>query len=210
MNDRNRTAPVPLARNTPVPQAIVHLSLRDRPIAARAFFQAFRDLLLGLVDRHAIEKPRIDHAAVAVICDVGDHKCFRILARRTNHRRVAESIFVDEIEIALVVRRAAENRTGAVIHQNEVGDIDRQFPVCIEWMHRFDAGIEAEFFGGVDFRLRGAHAVALLDEFGELGIFYCGGLRERMVRRQRHELGAEQSVRACRENFQLAFFVGRR
>ena len=65
------------------------------------------------------------------------------------------------------------------------------------------------FSAVVDFRLGGAHAVALLDEGRELRIFCRRGLCQRMVRRQRHELGAEQSVRPRGENFQLAFFVRR-
>ena len=111
--------------------------------------------------RHAVEEARIDHAAVAVIGGVGDDEGLRILARRADHRHVAEAVFVDEIEVALVVRRAAEDRAGAVVHQDEIGDIDRQLPVRIERMHRPDAGVEAHLLGGVDRRLRGADALAL-------------------------------------------------
>ena len=37
-------------------------------------------------------------------------------------------IFPREIEVALVMGGAAEDRAGAVIHQDEIGDVDRQFP----------------------------------------------------------------------------------
>jgi hypothetical protein len=37
-----------------------------------------------------------------------------------------------EIEVALVMRRTAEDRAGAVVHQDEVGDVDRQFPRRVE------------------------------------------------------------------------------
>ena len=47
--------------------------------------------------------------AVAVIGDVGDDEGLRVLARRADHRRVAEAVFVDEVQVALVVRRAAED-----------------------------------------------------------------------------------------------------
>ena len=107
----------------------------DRAVAARLSLQPLGDFFLGFLDGHAVEETRIDHAAVAVIGDVGDDESLRVLARRAHHRRIAEAVFVGEIEVALVVRRAAENRAGAVIHQNEIGDIDRQLPVGIERMH---------------------------------------------------------------------------
>jgi len=51
---------------------------------------------------------------------------------RADHRRRAEAVFIGKIEVALVMRRAAENRAGSVIHQHEIGDIDRQQPIRIE------------------------------------------------------------------------------
>ena len=76
-------------------------------------------------------------------------------------------------------------------------------------MQRLDAGVEAHLLGGVDGCLRSTHLVALLDELRELGIFRSGGRGQRMIGRQRHELGAEQSVRPRGENLQLGFFIGR-
>ena len=136
MDDRDRAAPIALARDAPVAQAEIDLTLRHRAIAARLAFQPLRDFLLRLRDGHAVEEARIDHRAVAVIGGVGDDEGRRILTRRAHHRHVAEPVFVDEIEVALVVRRAAEDRAGAVIHQDEVGDIDRQLPARIERMQR--------------------------------------------------------------------------
>ena len=136
MDDRDRAAPVALARDAPVAQAEVDLALGHRPIAARARFSSrLATSSFASGDRHAVEEARIDHAAVAVIGGVGDDERLRVLARRADHRRVAEAVFVDEVEVALVVRRAAEDRAGAVIHQDEVGDIDRQLPRRIERMH---------------------------------------------------------------------------
>ena len=45
----------------------IHLPLADRHIAAELGFQPFCHFLLGLLDGHAVEEARIDHAAVAVI-----------------------------------------------------------------------------------------------------------------------------------------------
>ena len=136
VDDRDRAAPIALTRNAPVAQAVIDLALCDRTIAAGFLFKPVRDFFLRFVDGHAIEEARIDHAAVAIIGNVGDDERLRVLARRADHRRVAESVFVDEIEVALIVRRAAEDRAGAVVHQNEIGDIDRQLPVRIERMQR--------------------------------------------------------------------------
>ena len=77
-------------------------------------------------------------------------------------------------------------------------------------MHRLDAGVEAHLLGGVDGFLRRAHVVALLDELGELRILLRHRRGQRMIRRQRHELGAEQSVRPRGEDLQLALVVRRR
>ena len=146
-------------------------------------------------------------SAVAVIGGVGDDEALRVLARRADHRHVAEAVLVDEIQVALVVRRAAEDRAGAVFHQDEVRDIDRQLPRRIERMQRADAGVEAELLGGVDLGLRRAHVLALVDERRELRIVLRRRLRQRMIRRDRHELRAEQRVRPRRENLQLALAV---
>ncbi len=209
VDDRDRAAPIALARNAPVAQAVIDLALRHRAVAARFFLEPLGDVVECFGGTHAVEKARIDHCAVAVIGDVGDDEGLRVLPGRADHRRIAEAVFVDEVQVALVVRRAAEDGAGAVLHQNEIGDIDRQLPVRIERMHGLDAGVEAHLLGGVDRRLRGAHLLGLGDEGGEFRILRRGGRGQRMIGRQRHELGAEQSVRPRGEDFQLALFVRR-
>ena len=91
-------------------------------------------------------------------------------------------VLVDEVEVALVVRRAAEDGAGAVFHQHEIGDIDRQLPGRIKWMDRADAGVETLLFSGVDDLLRGADPFDLCDELGKLRVLGRGGLRQRMIR----------------------------
>ncbi len=132
--------------------------------------QPLGDVFLGLLDGHAVEEARIDHAAVAVIGGVRDDERRRVLALGADHRHVAELVLVDEVEVALVVRRAAEDRAGAVFHQHEVRDVDRQLPARVERMDGLDAGIKALLLGGVDDFLRGADLLHISDEFGELGI----------------------------------------
>ena len=209
MDDRDRAAPITLPRNTPVAQPEIHLTLRHRTIACALALQPPRHLFLRLRRRHAVEETRIDHAALPVIGDVGDDECRRIDARRTDDRRVAEPVFVGKFEVALIVRRAAENGAGAVFHQNKVRHIDRQRPGFVERMARADAGVEAELLGGVDVGLRGAAMPAFLDERGELRIFLRRRRGQRMIGRDGHELGTKQRVRPRGEHFQFGFAVRR-
>src|SRR6185437_1116561 len=116
MDDRDRAAPIALARNAPVAQAIIDLPLRDGAVAARLALQPLRYFLLGFCDRHAVKEARIDQRAVAVIGGGCDDKRLGILAGRTDDRRISEIVFVDEVEVALVVRRASEDGAGAVVH----------------------------------------------------------------------------------------------
>src|SRR5262245_32968232 len=119
MDNWDWATPIALARNTPVTQAIIDLPLRDRSIAANFLFQALCNFLLRFLNAHSIEKTRIDHEAFAVISNVCNDKCFRILTWWADYRRVAEPIFVHEVEVALVVRRTAENGTGSVVRSEE-------------------------------------------------------------------------------------------
>src|SRR5258708_7695139 len=71
----------------------IRLALGARAVAAGLGLEPPRHLLLGLLDRHAVEETRIDHAAVAVIGGVGDDEGFWIDVGRAHHRRVAEAVF---------------------------------------------------------------------------------------------------------------------
>ncbi len=65
MDHRNRAAPVALPRDTPVAQAKIHLPLADGHVTSQLAFQPLRHFLFGVLDGHAVEEARIDHAAVA-------------------------------------------------------------------------------------------------------------------------------------------------
>jgi hypothetical protein len=88
--------------------------------------------------------------AVADIGGVGDLECRRVDALGASTTGDRQAVFVGEIEVALVMGRAAEDRAGAVFHQHEIGDIDRQSPPGIKRMFHADAGIEAELLGLFD------------------------------------------------------------
>jgi hypothetical protein len=101
------------------------------------------------------------------------------------------------------MRRAAEDRARAVLHQDEVRDIDRQRPGRVEGMRDAQARVEAELLGLVDVLLRRAGALALLDEGLERGVRLRRGLGERVIGGDAEELRAEQRVRARRVDLDL-------
>ena len=60
------------------------------------------------------------------------------------------------------MRWAGKDRTGAIVHQNEVCHPDWQFPIAIKRMTDPQAGVKAKFFGGFN-RLFSGAALAGLD-----------------------------------------------
>ena len=88
--------------------------------------------------------------------------------------------------------RHRHDRAGAVIHQHEIRDIDRQVGAG-ERVLRGDAGVEAQLFGGFEFGSGGAALLAQRDEFARRIAVHR--LRNRMVRRDRDEACAENRVR---------------
>src|SRR5438876_11813678 len=68
-----------------------------------------------------------------------------------------------------------------------------------------DACVKALLLGGVDNLLRGAVTLGLGNELRELRVFRRRGLRQRMIRRNRHEFYAEQRVPPGRKDLQLGF-----
>jgi hypothetical protein len=164
-------------------------------------------LFLGLLDRHAVEEARIDHAAVAVIGGVRDDESFGSWPGGQTTGVLPSPYLLTKVEVALVVRGAAEDRAGAIFHQHEIGDVDRQLPVRIERMDRADAGVEAELLGGIDDFLRGADAAASAMNSASFGILAPRRPAPADDRRDRHELGAEQRVGPRREDLQLGLAV---
>src|SRR5258708_29268651 len=157
----------------------------------RCPLESLCNLLLRLLHAHAVEKARIDYAAVAFICGVGDDEGVGLLSWRAHHWRVAEAVFVGEVEAALVVCRAAEDRARAVVHHHEIGDIDRKLPVRVEGVESLHAGVETLLLGGIYQLLCSAVASAFRDECRECGVLGCRGGGERMIGRKRPDLAPQ-------------------
>ena len=120
---RDRAAPVALARDAPVAQAVIHLPLGDRAVAARLGLQAVaatssQATRFGM----PVEEGGVDHRAVAVI---------GLVARWRRSRRRRPAAARPGSPAARICGRsrgragrgrAAEDGAGAVIHQHEIGD----------------------------------------------------------------------------------------
>src|SRR5207248_10916419 len=111
VNDRDRAAPITLPRHTPIAQAV-----RDRALAAAELFEPLADRAFRLRHGEAIEEIGIEGGTVLDIRSVTDGELRRIFAGRQYYRNDRQPVFAREIEVALVVRRAAEDRAGAVFH----------------------------------------------------------------------------------------------
>ena len=89
------------------------------------------------------------------------------------------------------MRRTAENRPGAIVHQHEIGDIDRQTPFRIERMAHLEPRIIAFLFRRFDRRGGGATMMALGDEARQPRVVPRNLGRQRMIGGDRQEPGAE-------------------
>ena len=159
MNHRYRAAPIALARDAPIAQPEDGGRL---PIAQ--FPQPRAHLSFGLVHRQSVQEIGVIDGAGADIGFVPDGKGRRVPTRRQHHRHDGQFIPAGKIQVALVVGRAAENRAGAIVHQHEIGDIDRQPQPLDERMLGDQTGAIPPFFRLFDRRLAGAERPAFLDE----------------------------------------------
>ena len=189
MDDRDRAAPVALARDAPVAQAVLNGAR-----SAAQFLKTFDDAALGILDAQSIEKRRVDRHAVAGEGLGLDTKARRIGALGQDHGDHAQAIAVGEVEVALVVRRAAEDGAGAIVHEHEVGDVKGQLQAVDQGVAHFEAGVVPLLLGRRDDLLAGAQAIASGDELGRRGILGGDLGGHRVMGRERAEGGAEERI----------------
>ncbi len=138
MDHRHRAAPIALARHAPVAQAV-----DGRGLAVAVAFQPFGRRRLGVLDVHAVQEFGIVDRARPHIGFVADSVRRRVFVRRQHHGDHRQVVLAGEIQVALVVGGAAEDRAGAIFHQHEIGDVDREFLAFHQRMARLKAGIVA-------------------------------------------------------------------
>ena len=155
VDDRNRAAPVALARHAPVAQAEVHLALADAHC-----LHARGDVGLGLGHAHAIEEFGVDeNGVVAFLLKEGfgaDFEGCGIGALRRDDGDHRQVILAREVEVALVMRWAAEDGAFTIAHQHEVRGIDREPHARAERVAGIEAQHVALLLGALDRLLRSA------------------------------------------------------
>ena len=192
MDDRDRAAPAALAGDAPVAQAIDRRALAQAPGPRPGAIAA----ALAASTSSPSRKSRVVDAARADIGLVADLEGRGVRAGRQHHRRHRQAVLAGEVEVALVVRRAAEDRAGAVVHQDEVGDPDRQAPVRIERVDDSQAGVEAELLRRLDRRPPRCRPCGIpRRRRRRAGSRAASALGQRVVAATGHEAGAEQRVR---------------
>ena len=197
VDHRDRTAPVALSGHAPVAQAELHGAMPGVQL-----FQPPHDPLLGVRYAQAVQEFRVTEAAVAGIGLIAYGEGRRIRIGWQNNGCNGQTVLAREIQVSLIVRRTAEDRPGAVVHQHEVGDVDRQAPVRVERMTGGQRGLVATFFGCLDGLFAGAQSVAFGDEGAQLRILGGQGGAQRVMGRERAEAGAEKRVRPCGEDLE--------
>ena len=203
MDDRDRASPVALSRNAPVSQPEIDLPLTLRPTEQFARLKPPRDLVHGVGNRHAVEESGVYQDAVAIECVVADDDRSGVDICRADDRRLRQAIFVGEIQIALIVGWATEDCARAVIHQDEIGRIDRQEDRIVEGMNNLQTCVETLFLGRFQHSGRSAHPPAFVTEFFEIAVFLCERPDDGMIDRQPQERGAEDRIRTGRENLDV-------
>ena len=203
MHDGDRRAPVALARQAPIAQAELGHAL------AHAFALAKGnggvdggDAGLHLVAREA--RNVADgfglggHVGRATVFGAGE-----IIFAGFGHigRDDGQVIFAGKFKVAFVMGRAAEDRAGAVIHQDEVGDIDGQFGGGIKRVTHAQAGVMPELLGLFD-GLGGGAALSAFGTEGRYGVVLgFQFLGDGMIRRDADETCAQKRVGAGRVDF---------
>ena len=190
VDHRDRRAPVALAGEQPVAQAVV-----DRPVPAPLLVEPVDDRVLGLDRRHAGEVARVDeHLALGVLgvgLPVGDGA---VGGRDDLADREVERL--REVVVALVVGGHGHDRAGAVLHQHVVGDEHRD-PLTVDGVDdraaERDAGLGALGVGA----LLAALAERVVDVVAD-GLLVLGAGRQahdvRVLGGHHEERRAEQRV----------------
>ena len=189
VDHRNRAAPVALARHAPVPQPPGDLARSD-PLP----FQLLDHPPFGGGDVEAVQEAGIDQPAVAEVGLVADRETLCVLARRQDHRQDRPAVLAGELQIALVVRRTAEDRAGAVVHEHEVGDVDRELLIRGQRVAAAQAGVVADLLRLLDRLLAGRGLGALGDEGRDARVLRRQLAAQRVIGGERHEARAEQRV----------------
>ena len=108
-------------------------------------------------------------------------------------------IFAGKIKVALVMRRASKDGARTIIHQHEIGDIDRQMPAGIKRVLHREPGVETALFGSFNVGSSRAAFSAFFNKALQIGRIGCQLLRDRMIRGDCDKACAEHRIGARRK-----------
>ena len=200
VDQRNRLAPVALARKHPVAQLIIDLAL-----AQALFLQIVDDGLDGVLHLQAVENAGIDHHAILY---VGIGGVLHIAPG--DHFHDGQAKFLGKLPVALVVGGHGHDGAGAVAHEHIIRHPHGDF-LAVDGVHGADA---------LDF-----HAGLVLVQLRALKVALAGGgvavggdflvvfdlrlvlFEQRVLRRHDHVGRAKERVRTGGEDAQ--FVAGR-
>ena len=206
MHDRDRAAPIALTGQAPVAQAELGHAMTDTVLFAEIDgcvdgFVSGLDLVAG------------DQAGIADLFRFGRHEGrgldVVIAFGRKEGVDDRQAVFRCEFVVAFVMAGAAEDRAGAVVHQDEVGDIDRQLPGGVEGVADLQPGVKAQLFGLFQRLFGGAALAGLFTEGCNLGRGFLKILGQRVVGRNADEGGPHQRVGAGGIDLDPVMAVGR-
>ena len=199
MDDRDRAAPVALARQQPVAQAVV-----DRAMAAALVVEPVDDLLQRLAVVDPVEaRVGVHERAVA--------RVGQLAIAALDHAPDRQLVLDRELVVARVVPGDRHDRAGAVLHQHVVGDPHRD-PLAVDRVDhgpaQRHAGLLALDVAAVLVRL----GQRVVDVVADLGLV-LGALGEPqhvgVLGRHDEERRAEQRVRPRREDRVVDAHLGR-
>ncbi len=127
----------------------------------------------------------------------------RVFALGDYDRLDLQLVFGGELIVALIVCRAAEDGAGAIVHQHEIGNVDRELGRLLERMSDLQPGVIAFLLGALDVLGRRAHAMAFVDEFLQRLVLLRQFCCQRMIGRDGEKRHAEDGVRPGGEHLQL-------
>ena len=175
-----------------------------RALADAHFLEARDHARLGVVDAEPVQEIGVDDDAVLDERRIGDTEGLGVGIGRRDHREDRQAVLGSELVIALVVSGTTEDRAGAVLHQHEIGGVDRHGLARDQRVSRQQRQFVADLFGGLDLGRRRAGLAALGHEAFQAGVVPGQLGDDWMFGRKCCERGAVERVGAGGEDFQFA------
>ncbi len=165
MDQRNRAAPVALARHAPVAQAVLHLGRAEvlgRQVSGDGGDGSFEPESIVLAGIHTAAALLVGVPLLPAVERKG-------LAFHCNHLPDRQAVLLRKLEIAFVMRRHGHHGAFAVAHQHVVADPDLDFFAGQRVVDE-NAGRHALLFHGRHVGFHHRAVLAFVDEGGELRI----------------------------------------